>query len=162
MVPSLQWKGPVRVSLPLQVPSCKPSLLSKLTLALAIRSYSTTAFSIAFIFWRRDTKTVISSANAKNFALNGHSAGPELPLFPKPTKQGLQSGDIEKRRQRAALLDRSLDRERPRTPSVHLHHCLRVVIHHANPFAEFQFESGSLQNRHQKPMVNPIEGFGLI
>ena len=36
--PSLQRKGPGWVSLPLQAPSCKPSLLSKLTLAPAIRS----------------------------------------------------------------------------------------------------------------------------
>ena len=77
-------------------------------------------------------------------------------------EQGLQSEDIEKRRQRAALRDRSLNRENPRMPSVHLHQCLRVVLHHANPSAEFRLESGSLQNRRQKPIVNPIEGLVLI
>ena len=84
------------------------------------------------------------------------------PLIPKPAQEGLQREDIEKRRQRAALPDRTLDRDHPRTPSVHLHHCLRVVVHHANPSAELRFESGSLQNRRQEPMVNPIEGLGLI
>ena len=84
------------------------------------------------------------------------------PLIPKPAQEGLQREDIEKRRQGAALPDRSLDRDHPRTPSVHLHHCLRVVVHHANPSAELRFESGSLQNRRQEPMVYPIEGLGLI
>ena len=35
------------------------------------------------------------------------------PLIPKPTEQGLQSDDIEKRRQAASLPDRSLECERP-------------------------------------------------
>ena len=83
-------------------------------------------------------------------------------LIPKPTEQGLQSEDIEMRRQGAALPDRTLDSERPRTPSVHLHNCLRVVVHHVNPSAKLRFESGSLRNSRQKPMVNPIEGLGLI
>ena len=137
MGPSLQRKGPGRVLLPLQAPSSKPSLLSKLTLGPAIRSYSTTASFTAFISRRQDTKTVMSSA--------------------KPAQEGLQCEDIEKRRQGAALPDRTLDREYPRTPSVHLHNCLRVMVHHANPS-----ESGSLQNRRQEPMVDPIEGLGLI
>ena len=84
------------------------------------------------------------------------------PLIPKPAQEGLQREDIKKRRQRAALPDRTFDRERPRTLSVHLHHCLRVVVHHANPSAELWLESGSLQNSGQKPMVNPIEGLGLM
>ena len=57
--PSLQRNGSGWVSLPLQAPSRKPSLLSKLTLVPVIRSYSATAFFTAFIFRRRDTKTVI-------------------------------------------------------------------------------------------------------
>ena len=84
------------------------------------------------------------------------------PLIPKPAEQGLQREDLEKRRQRAALPDRTLVCERPRTPSVHLHHCLRVVVHHGNPSAELRLESDSLQNSRQKPIVNPIESLGLI
>ena len=84
------------------------------------------------------------------------------PLITKPAQEGLQREDIEKRRQRAALPDLTLDRDHPRTPSVHLHHCLRVVVHHANPSAELQFESGSLQSRRYEPMVYPNEGLGLI
>ena len=41
-------------------------------------------------------------------------------LIPKPAQEGLQREDI-KRRQRAVLPDRTLDRDHPRTPSVHLH-----------------------------------------
>ena len=97
-----------------------------------------------------------------------------LPI-PKPTKQGPQSEDIEKRRQGAALPDRTLDREHLRTPSVHLYHCLRVVVHHANLSAEFRFNpvvsKTVTKNRWStlskvldwsKLMVNPIEGLGLI
>ena len=161
--PSLQRKGPGRVSLPLQAPSCKPSLLSKLTLAPAIRSYSPTAFFTAFISRRRDTKTVIPSANAETLAERGpakrtscragfvlSSGAPDL-----SHQQGLQSEDIEKRRQGAALPDQTLDREYPRTPSVHLHHCLRVVVHHANPSVELRFESGSLQKQSPKTDGQP-------
>ena len=49
--------------------------------------------------------------------------GRTCPLIPKPAEEGLQREDIEKRRQRAVLPDRTLDREYLRTPSVHLHHC---------------------------------------
>ena len=80
------------------------------------------------------------------------------PLIPKPTEQGLQSEDIEKRRLWTALPpDRTLDRERPGTPFVHLRHCLKVMVHHANPSAELRFEPGSLENSSQKPMTNPKE-----
>ena len=80
--PSLQRKGPGRVLLPLQAPSRKPSLLSKLTLAPAIRSYSLTAFFTAFISKRRDTNTVISSANAETLAVRGLAKGtPRRPGF---------------------------------------------------------------------------------
>ena len=68
---SLQWKGPGRGSLLLLVPSRKPSLLSKLTLALAILSYSPTAFFTAFLSRRQDTNTMISSANAETLAVRG-------------------------------------------------------------------------------------------
>ena len=77
-------------------------------------------------------------------------------------EQGLQSEDIEKRRQGATLPDRLLERERLRILPVHRHHCLRVVVQHADPFAELRFESGGLQNRHQKLMVYLIEDLGLI
>ena len=163
--PSLQQKGPGRVSLALQALSRKRSLLSKLTLAPAIRSYSPTAFFIASISRRRDTKTDISERgnSCRKRASKGDTTQSRVyPLISKPTEQRLLSEEIEKRRQGAALPDRTLDRERPRSPSVHLHHCLRVVVHHANPSAELRLESDSLQNRHQKPMVNPSEGFGLI
>ena len=79
-----------------------------------------------------------------------------------PDEQGLHSEDIEKRRQGAALPEWSLDRKSPQMPSVHLHHRLWVVVHHADPFAELWFESSGLQNCHQEPMVHPIEGLGLI
>ena len=73
-------------------------------------------------------------------------------LISKRTEQGLQSEDIEKRRQEATLLGRSLGRESLWALPVHLHHSLRVVIHHANPSAELRLESGSLQNSRQKHM----------
>ena len=162
MGPPLQRKGPGRVLLPLQAPSRKSSLLSKLTLAPAIRSYSTTASFTASISSRRDTKCDVISerGNPCRKAANERDTAQcrTCPLIPKPAQEGLQREDIEKRRQRAALPDRTLDHDHPRTPSVHLHHCLRVVVHHAHPSAELRFESGSLQNRRQEPMVNPIEG----
>ena len=160
MGPSLQRKGPGRVSLPLQAPSRKLSLLSKLTLAPAIRSYSTTAFFTFFISRWQDTKPVISSGYAETLPERGPAKRIPFrtricPLIPNPTEQGLQSEDIEKERQGVALTDRTLDRERLRTPSVHLHHCLRVVVHHANPSAELQFESGSLQKQSPKTDGQP-------
>ena len=82
-------------------------------------------------------------------------------LIPKPMEQGLQSKDVQNRRQRATLPDRRLDREHPRTLSVHLHHCLQVMVH-ANPFVELQFEFSGVQNRRQKPIIHPVEGLGLI
>ena len=64
MGPLLQRKGP-----PLfQAPNRKPSLLSKLTLAPATFSYLLTAFFIANMSRRLDTKTVISSAYAEILA----------------------------------------------------------------------------------------------
>ena len=164
--PSLQRKGPGRVLLPLQAPSRKPSLLSKLTLTPAIRSYSPTAFFTAFISRRRDIKTVISSANAETLAVRGPVKGTPRRAGFVPSSRSLRSrgskARTEKWRQEAALPDRTLDHEHPRTPSVHLCHYLRVVVHHANLSAELRFESGSLQNSRQKPMVNPIEGLGPI
>ena len=70
-VPSFQRKGPGRVSQPVQALSRKPSLLSKLTLAPAIRSYSATAFFPTSMPYQRDTETVISSANAETLAVRG-------------------------------------------------------------------------------------------
>ena len=165
--PSLQRKGPGRVLLPLQTPSRKPSLLLKLTLAPAIRSYSPTVFFRALYIQAvgyKDCDIISERGNPcrKRASKRDTMQGRICPLIPKPTEQGLQSEDIEKRRHGAALPDRTLDCEHSRTPSVHLHLCLRVVVHHANPSAELQFASGSLQNSRQKPMVNPIEGLGLI
>ena len=164
---SLQCKGPGRVSLPLQAPSRKPSLLSKLTLAPAIRSYSPTALFTAFISRRRDTKTVISSTNAETLAVRGPAKGTPRRAGFAPSSLSLRSRGPKARTLRrgdrgAARPDRMLDRERLQTPSVHLHHCLRVVVHHTNPSAELRVESDSLQNRRQKPIVNLIEGLGVI
>ena len=66
---SLQQKGPARGTPPLQAPSHRPSLLSKLILAPATSSYLLTAFFTAFMSNRQDTKTVISSAYAETFIL---------------------------------------------------------------------------------------------
>ena len=145
MGPSLQRKGPESVSLTLQAPSYKPSLLLTLTLAPAIHSYSPTAFFRAFISGRWDTKTDIINERGNLYHKRANKRdtpqGRIRPLIPKPTEQGLQSEDIEKMRKGAALSDRTLDQERPRTLSVHLHHCLRVMVHHANPSAEHRLES---------------------
>ena len=88
--------------------------------------------------------------------------GQTCPLVPNPMEQGLQSEDIEKRRQGATLLDRPLNSERLQAIPVHLHHRLLVVVYHANPFAELWFESGDLQNSRQEPMINTVVGLGLI
>ena len=80
----------------------------------------------------------------------------------RATELGLQSEDIEKRRQGETLPDQTVGCKNLRALPVHLHHCLRVVVHHANPFAELQFESGGFQYSRQEPMVNPIEGLGQI
>ena len=79
--PSLQQKGPGRGMLPLQAPNCKPSLLSKLTLAPATFSYLATASFTATMSRHLDTKTVISSANAEIFART-------LPLSKIPRRAG--------------------------------------------------------------------------
>ena len=89
--PSLQRKGPGRVSLPLQAPCRKSSLLSKLTLAPAIRSYSPTAFFTASIPRRRDTKTVIPSANAETFTVRGPAKGTPRGAGFVPSSLSLQS-----------------------------------------------------------------------
>ena len=72
-------------------------------------------------------------------------------LISKPTEQGLQGKDVEKRRQGATLLDQPLNCKGP-----------QAAVQNADPSVELWFESGSLQNCHQKPMIHPIEGFGLI
>ena len=84
------------------------------------------------------------------------------PYIPKPSEQGLQSKDMEKREQGPTLLDQPFDCESLRALSVHLHHCPVVMVQHADPFEELQFESSGLQIHHQKLMVHPIESFGLI
>ena len=160
--PSFQRKGPGRGMPTLQLPNCKPSLLSKLILVPAIYSYLTTPFFTALMSSRRDTKTVISSANADTFAERDTAQGRTCLLIPKPTEQGLQSENIEKRRQYATRPDRTLNFKSLRALPVHLHYCLQVVVHHTNPFAELRLESGGLQNSCQEPMVNPIKDLGLI
>ena len=62
----LQWRN---WSPPLQAPSRRPSLLSKLTLALATSSYLLTTVLTTFMSDRQVTKTVISSAYAETFIL---------------------------------------------------------------------------------------------
>ena len=73
---SFQRKGPERGTPPLQTPSRKPSLLSKLILVPAICSYFATAFFIAFMSRRRDV--VISSAYADTFSKRGTGKGMSL------------------------------------------------------------------------------------
>ena len=90
MDPSLQRKGPGIVLLPLQAPSRKPSLLSKLTLPPAIRSYSTTASFTAFISRRRETKTVMSSENAETLAVRGPAKGTPRRARLVPSSLGLR------------------------------------------------------------------------
>ena len=88
----LQRKSPGRVSLPLQVPSRKPLLLLKLTLAPATRSYSATAFFTALISRRPGTKTMISSANAETLAVRGPAKGiPRRAGFPPSPSLSLRS-----------------------------------------------------------------------
>ena len=70
--PSLQRKGPGRVSPPVQALSRKPS---KWTLAPAIRSCPATALFKASMSRWRDKKTVMSSANAENLAVRGPAKG---------------------------------------------------------------------------------------
>ena len=72
---SLQRKCPGRVSLLVQVPSRKTLLLSKLTFAPAIRSYSATAFFIVSISRWLDTNTVISSTNTETLYVRGPAKG---------------------------------------------------------------------------------------
>ena len=67
--PSLQRKSPGRRMRLFHAPNRRPSLLSKLILALATSSYLSTAFFTASMFKWQDTKTVISSAHAETFAL---------------------------------------------------------------------------------------------
>ena len=118
------------------------------------------------MFTRWGTKTVKSSANADTFAKRASKRytmqGWTCLLIPKPTEQGLQSEDIEKRRQRATLPDQTPDHENLWVLPVHLHHCLRVVVHHANQFAELRLKSGGFQNSHQEPMIDPIKDLVLI
>ena len=132
----------------------------------------TWAFTLACTsdrFWsrRRDTKTVMSSANTETLTVRGPAKG-------TPRRSGFAHSSLSLRsRGSKARKERRGDKghpcrndcsiaNAPRTPSVYLHHCLKVVVHHANPSTELRLESDSLQNRCQKPMVNPIESLGLI
>ena len=160
MGPSLQRKGPGKRTPPLQTPSRRPSFLSKLILAPATSSYLSTALTTG----HKDSDIIGVHRDLRpNTAGKGSSTQSRIkPLIPKPTEQSLQSEDIEKKRQGATLPDRPLDRECLRTLFVYLHHCLRVVVQHADPFAELRLESGGLQNCCQEPIVHPVEELGLI
>ena len=81
-------------------------------------------------------------------------------LIPKPMEQRLQSKDIEKRWGNPARPTAWLWKSP--SFSCSLHHCLRVIVHHANPFVELWFKSSGFQNICQKPMVNTIKGLELI
>ena len=111
---SHQRKGPGRVSLPLQAPSCKPLFLSKLTLAPAICLYSASTFFTALYIqtvWYEDCDIICGNSCCKRASKRDTAQGWICPLIPKTTEQRLQSEDIEKERQGAAMLDQSLDRE---------------------------------------------------
>ena len=167
---SPQWKGPGRVSLPVQTLSRKPLPLSKLTLAPAIRSYSVTAFFTASMSRWWDIKTVILSMTVekpcyKRVNKRDATQGRIFPFISKPLEQGLQSKDI-KRRQGLTLPNWLLNRKYPQTPFIYLHHWLRVVVHHANPSAELRFESGSLSKADAKnwwsTLSKPLDWSELI
>ena len=101
--PSLQRKGSDRVTPPLQAPSLRPSLLSKLTLAPASCSYLATAFSTTSMSEQWDTKNcdIIDESRDpySNTTDKGHSDQGRIGLLiSKPTGQGLQFKDVEKRR----------------------------------------------------------------
>ena len=149
---SLQRKDLSRRTLPLQAPSRKPSLSSKLILASAICFYLATAFFAAFMSRRRDTKTVIL-AYVDTFAERG-------PVKRILRRTGLASSflNLQSRGYKSRTLGRDrgqpcwdwpLDWESLRAPPVHLHYSLRVVVYHGNPFAELRFESSGFQNSRQ-------------
>ena len=69
-------------------------------MAPAIRSYLPTAFFTAFISRQRDTKTDIIGERGNPCRKRDTAQGRIGPLIPKPTEKGLQSEEIEKRRQR--------------------------------------------------------------
>ena len=104
---TLQRKGPGRLSLPVQAPSRKLSLLSKLTMAPAFRSYSETAFFTASMSTWRDTKTVISSANAETLAVRGLAKGKPCRAGFAPSSLSLWSWGSKARTYRGG------DREQP-------------------------------------------------
>ena len=160
--PPLQRKGPGRVSLPLQAPSHRLSLLSKLTLAPAIRSYSPTAFFTAFISRRRDTKTVISSANAETIAVRGPAKGTpcRAGFVPSSLAYGVGAPKRGHRGDRGqpCWIERSIANVFERLPFT----CTTAWGLWYIMLIHLRFESGSLQNSCQKPMVNPSEGLGLI
>ena len=96
---SLQRMGPGRVWLPVQVPSRKPLLLSKLTLAPAIRSYSATAFFTASMFRWWDTKTLISP-NAETLAVREPAKGIQRRTGFAPSSLSLRTRDSKAKTQK--------------------------------------------------------------
>ena len=125
--PSLQRKGPGRRTLPLQALNCKPSLLSKLTLAPATFSYLATAYFTANMSQRLKTKTVISSANTEIFARTLLVS--KILRRARPSLSSLiQSKDVVKRGQGTAFPDRSLDHKSLRTPPVHLRYSMLIHL----------------------------------
>ena len=119
---------PWKVSIPLQAPSRKTSLLSKLTLAPAIRSYSPTAFLKSLYIQAAGYKHGdIIGERGNPCRMRDTALGRNCPLIPKPSRAGPNA--------------------RLQTPSNAFRSLVplpEVVVHHANPSAELRFESGSL------------------
>ena len=113
--PSLQWKGPNRRRPPLQAPNHKPLLLSQLILAPAICSYLTTTFFTSYMSrWRKKDSDIISVHGylcQKWASKKDTTQGLTGLLIPNPAEQGIQSEDIEKRRQGATLPNQMVDCE---------------------------------------------------
>ena len=140
MDPSLQRKGLGRDTPPIQAPNSKPSLLSKLTLAPANFSYFSTAIFTATMSSWRDTNSVMSSANAE-------ICDRMLPIREIPYRAGrvLSSLNLRSRGSKARTLRRG-DKEQPCRTDRLIAKAFERLNPHDDPFVEFQFESGGLQN----------------
>ena len=155
---SLQRKGPGRVVLPFQEPNRKPLQTFKGDLGPC------------YLFVPRKPllhrcyiqKTVILSAYADTFAKRGiakrmlRRAGlalSSLSLWSRIQRRG--------DKEQPCWTDLSIADAPERFPFTYTT-AFNVVVHHVNPFAELQFESGGLKNSRQEPMINSVEGLGLI
>ena len=147
---------------PLQTPNRRPSLFSKLILAPAISfvPYDRSLHSLFVQTAGHEDSDIISVRRdlcGKTASKKSSAQSRICLLIPKPTEKGLHSEDIEKKQTGAILSDQPLQSERLRSPAVHLHYHLGVVVHQANQFAELQFESCGLQNSRQKSMVPLVD-----